>query len=310
LGNLEWATKFWVGKRKASSLVLARGTDGIPIVPSRTCLLLRVAYLSAEIAGAEQGIRTARGMLDAEHPTLLLSLPCPDGPPYRAGVLFGHSQTNRMPWFDGSRAHSPIQVDEYRAAMNGDYVWSADVRSGRPGYLVTGHGDTLSFWRIARVEDDIIGRQVFTLSPVQLASGLPAVDFTSIEHPLLREKLAADWAEVQTCFASHSFSALVTPAKNIGESLALYALGAEGNRTTFAKALDRLREKISSSDSKLRLPLQPLDYHLLSKMRILHSNTHPDKIVISGRILDPDFCLSVVADLVQVLRSCNLVRKS
>ncbi|MCZ2155864.1 MAG: hypothetical protein LC114_18505 [Bryobacterales bacterium] len=308
MGNLEWATKFWIGKRKTSHLILAPTINGIPIVASPTYPLLRVTYLSRDTAATEQGMRIATTMLDGGYPTLLLSLSCPEGPPYRTCVLFVRHQTVQVIWSDGSRGHSPIEAEEYLAAMSNQYSWSSDVLCGRPGYLATGQGDTLSLWHIARVETDVVGRQIFTLSPARLANGLPTVDFTPIKHELLRQKIETDWAELQRCLASNLYSSLVTAAKNVAESLTLYALDVDGKRMALSDALKSIEAQLQNKENGLKLPLQPLDYHLLSKIRILHGSTHSDRVIISGRILDPEFCLSVVSDLLQVLRSCGLVQ--
>ncbi len=56
----------------------------------------------------------------------------------------------------------------------------------------------------------------------------------------------------------------------------------------------------------LALPFGFLDYHLMSKLRILHGQCHSDRVMISGRLVEPEFALTVVADLVQVLMSTGL----
>jgi hypothetical protein len=162
-------------------------------------------------------------------------------------------------------------------------------------------------WRIARVELDLAGRQLFTLSPVQLASGLPEIDFSPIDNDLLLQKLVSDWSEVQRCLANNLYSSLITAAKNVAESLVVFAVGDSSAKLTFQQGLTELGKRLETKQS-CRLPFQFLDYHLMSKLRILHGSTHSDRVVVSGRLVEPEFALTVADDLVQVLRSTGLVR--
>jgi hypothetical protein len=113
----------------------------------------------------------------------------------------------------------------------------ADLMRGAPGYFLSGPSEASTLWKIARVEFDLAGRQIFTLSPVRLASSLPDVDFSAITNDLLRQKLVADWADVQKCLASNIPYGLVTAAKNVAESLVLVALEHAPGRLTFEKGL-------------------------------------------------------------------------
>ncbi|MBK9169106.1 MAG: hypothetical protein IPM24_16790 [Bryobacterales bacterium] len=148
---------------------------------------------------------------------------------------------------------------------------------------------------------------MFTLAPTKMASGLPEVDFSSIENVLLRQKVESDWKEVERCLANHLHSSLITAAKNVAESLVLFALGGPPEKRTLDHAITELGERLRAK-KRVRLPFEFLDYHLLSKLRILHGRTHSDRVVISGRLVDPEFALTVVADLVQVLSSVGLTR--
>jgi hypothetical protein len=69
------------------------------------------------------------------------------------------------------------------------------------------------------------------------------------------------------------------------------------------KILDAERE----SDQK-SLPYEDLHYHLMQKIRILHGDTHPDRVARRGRV-EPELALSVLPDLIEVLRASGLVRK-
>ncbi len=306
--SIEWATRIWIAERRGAPLLLVPTIGGIPEAVTSTYPLLRVSYLSIEKAGTDDGIRAAKNELESKCPLLLLTLRCPDGEPNRSGVIFSRNATVQINWTDGHHGRAQIEAEEYLAAVSLNlYPWGPDIQRGRPGYFLTGLGETSSLWRIARVESDIAGRQMFTLAPTRLASGLPEMDFSSIDDELLRQKVESDWKEVERCLANHLHSSLITAAKNVAESLVLFALGGPPDKKTLDQALAELGERLKSK-IPIRLPLGFLDYHLLSKVRILHGHTHSDRVVISGRLVDPEFALTVVADLVQVLSSAGLVR--
>jgi hypothetical protein len=107
--------------------------------------------------------------------------------------------------------------------------------------------------------------------------------------------------------AHHLHSSLITAAKNVAESLVVFALGAPQKNLRLEKALEELGGRLWQGQPT-RLQFNILDYHLLSKLRILHARTHADRVVIDGRLVDPEFALTVVHDLVQVLRSTGLAR--
>lgn len=309
MSHIEWALKLWIAERRGAPLLLAPTIGGIPEAATPTYPLLRVSYLSVESAACDDGITAAKRELNSMYPLLLLALPCPDGPPNRSGVVFCRNATVIVNWSDGRHAKPQLEAEEYLAAVSlNRYPWGADVQRGRPGYFLTGLGGTTSLWRIARVESDIAGRQLFTLSPIQMANGLPTVDFSSIDNDLLRQKMERDWNEVQRCLANQIYSSLITATKNVAESLVAFAVGGPQKRMTFERSLVELGERLKA-DKPLRLPFHFLDYHLMSKLRILHGHTHSDRVVISGRLIDPEFALTVAADLVQLLKSTGLVRK-
>jgi len=306
MSGLDDAAKFYVAERQGAPLLLVDSVGGIPEVATASHPLLRVSYLSPESAASEQGIARAKTELQGQYPLLLLTMPCPDGPPYRSGIIFRRNQTVNINWTDGRHGRPAIAAEEYLAAVTlSMYSWGSDLMRAAPGYFLSGHSEASTLWKIARVEFDVAGRQIFTLSPVRLASGLPEVDFSSIANGILRQKLEADWSEVQRCVAGNIAFSLITAAKNIAESLVLAALGNSPGRMTFDQGLAEVGERLKAKQA-LALPFDFLDYHLMSKLRILHSHCHSDRVIISGRLVEPEFALTVVADLVQVLRSTGL----
>jgi hypothetical protein len=306
MSGLDGAMKFYVAERHGAPMLLVHSIGGIPEVATARHPLLRVSYLSPESAASEQGIAHAKTELQGLYPLLLLTMPCPDGPPYRSGVIFRRNQAVNINWTDGRHGKPAIAAEEYLAAVTlSMHSWGSDLMRGAPGYFLSGPSEASTLWKIARVEFDVVGRQIFTLSPVRLASGLPEVDFSSIVNDILRQKLEADWSEVQRCVASNIAFSLITAAKNVTESLVLAALGNSPGRMTFDQGLAEVGERLKTKQA-LALRFDFLEYHLMSKLRILHGQCHSDRVVISGRLVEPEFALTVVTDLVQVLRSTGL----
>jgi len=310
MSQLDGAMKFYVAERHGAPLLLVHSLSGIPEVAATSHPLLRISYLSPESAGSEQGLAQAKSELEGKHPSLLLlPVPCPDGSPYRSGVIFRRSQTVNIHWTDGMHGKPAIAAQEYLAAVTLNmYSWGSDLMRGAPGYFLSGPSEASTLWKIARVEFDLAGRHIFTLSPVRLASGLPYVDFSTVANEILRQKLEVDWAELQRCMTGNITFGLITAAKNVAESLVLVALGDAPGRMTFDGGLTELGKRLKAKQP-LALRLDFLEYHLMSKLRILHGQCHSDRVLISGRLVDPEFALTVAADLVQVLRSTGLARQ-
>ena len=88
----------------------------------------------------------------------------------------------------------------------------------------------------------------------------------------------------------------------------LAALDNAPGRITLDQGLAEVGERLKAKQA-LALPFDFLDYHLMSKLRILHGHCHSDRVVISGRLVEPELALTVVTDLVQVLRSTGLLHR-
>ena len=308
MGGIEWALKFYIAERGGAPLILVPSLGSIPEVALPSYPVLRVSYLSPEDAASEQGLARAKTELQGAHPLLFLTMPSPDGPPSRSGVIFRYQQTVRVHWTDGRHGKPEIEAHEYLAAVTFSlYSWGSDLQRGRHGYFLSGPSNADNLWRVARVEAGLAGRQLFTISPLRLASGLPEVDFSAINNDLLRQKLESDWSEVQRCLANNLYSSVVTAAKNVAESLVVFAVGDGSKKLTLEQGLAEVG-RVLKAQQPCRLAFTFLDYHLISKLRILHGHTHSDRVVISGRLVDPEFALTVIADLVEVLKSVGLSR--
>jgi hypothetical protein len=298
-----------IAERGGVPLILAPSPQGMLELAVLEHPVSRVAYVSPEEAATDAGLNRAKSDLQYPHPLLFVGMPSVDGPPNRAGVVFRYEQDAQMPWRDGMHAKQ-VTVQRYLAACTlSIYSWGSDMSRGKPGFFLFGPQGAKDLWRIARVESDFAGRQLFTLSPVQHAAGIPDLDLSRIDSPLLKEKLERDWNDLQRCFSQQMYSALITSAKNVAEDLVLFAIGKSGSASTLSldQGLKQLR-KLLEDKQPTALPLSFLDYHLMSKLRILHGHTHTDRVLIEGRLVDPEFALSVLPDIIQILRSAGLTQ--
>jgi hypothetical protein len=104
----------------------------------------------------------------------------------------------------------------------------------------------------------------------------------------------------------HRSYAIVTAAKNIGEGLLCWKLGkrAVHKRQDIGNLLQTLKAILDDKAARDTVPFSFLDYHLFSKMRLLHERTHPEHA--SRERLTPELALSATQDIVYVLRTMGL----
>jgi hypothetical protein len=298
----------YVARRKASVLVLAPASDGIPELLRPQPLLVRVAYLTGDISQEDLLVRES-GRLGHDSCHLMLMQESLDGPPNRMASIFTYTRTTPISWRDGAQSHHGLQASEYRAStLNDGYTWGNEARSGRPAYFLTGSPQSTNLWRVARVDIDVAQRYVFTLAPVRLPQGLPSVDFSPIEDAKFRSEANQHWNEFQDCLLRHRYYGVVTAAKNVAETvLAYYLLRAgESRERDFSEMLKKLRRILEDDASRASIRLTFFDYHLMSKLRILHARTHPGRVIAEGRRIGPGLALSVAEDLIEVLTSLEL----
>jgi hypothetical protein len=67
--------------------------------------------------------------------------------------------------------------------------------------------------------------------------------------------------------------------------------------------LPMLRDLLSNR-TPAKLPFTELDFHLMSKLRVLHQRTHVERAI--SRLLSPELALTAAQDLVELLRSVGL----
>jgi len=306
IGN---TTRLWVVNRHSTFLVLAPGLTGTPNPVEPSPILHKAAYVS--IYDANGDLRNSPD-LDGPYVMLLAKFPSPDGPPAQTAILFPHQNEETISYEFGGRSFLSIQASRYAAAgPSQGYGWEGEIVQGRLGYFLIGSTQAANLWRVARVEVDYAQRYNFTLVPVALAHGLPSPDFGSVDDLTIRQEIQQHWSEVQDALIHNRYYGLVTAAKNVGESLLYYLLLAAahispGNRD-MAHLLSRLDLVLRDADSRKSVPFDFLAYHLMQKIRILHGRTHIGRVVTDGRAITPDLALTVVSDLVEVLRIAGFV---
>jgi hypothetical protein len=102
---------------------------------------------------------------------------------------------------------------------------------------------------------------------------------------------------------------VVTKARNIVEGLVSARLKAAGFSTSRDLFGDLQTVKKFLEDDKRRdaCGWTQLEYHLAHRIRLVHSQTRPTQTVKAGRTLRPEFALSGVEDLIELLTSWGFV---
>jgi hypothetical protein len=73
----------------------------------------------------------------------------------------------------GGRLTPKIPVQIYREVRKDNYAWDNDSTMSGAGFFITGDGDPTSSWKVSRVERDVFGAPLITLSPLITAGGFP-----------------------------------------------------------------------------------------------------------------------------------------
>lgn len=305
------ALELFVAKRRASLLTLAPAPDGIPELIEPAPVLVRAVYIPHDSVTEDRLVAQSQE-LENFHAYLMLVLASPDGPPYRTATIFTYLGDVDISWRAGSMSRHGLRAEKYLASTTGSgHAWGNDTREGGPAYFLTGSPNSANLWRITRVDVDVACRYVFTLTPVRLAQGLPSADFAKIKDDALRREAEQHWTELQDCLLRHRYYGLVTAAKNVAETLLAYFLSQAGIpfRRDLYQMLGKLRDILEDSARQTTVPFSYLDYHLVSKMRIVHAWTHPGSVVKQGRRLEPEFALTIAEDLVEVLTSAGMMQR-
>ena len=211
-------------------------------------------------------------------------------------------EMKNISWQDGPYIRHGATMRLYRPATKGvSWSWINDARMERYGFFLTGPVGSGSLWRLFRAEVDALDRWILTLAPIRLSSKCPQADFSRLEAPLLAQTVAAQYAALANAVISNSYRDVVTNAKNIVEAVIAAKLNnVEKGRDLFSN-LQTIKKLLDDKEQRDSCGWTPLEYHLANKIRLVHGQTHATAPTKMGRPLRPEFALSVVEDLIELL---------
>jgi len=280
-------------------IVQVRGSDNYTRPISLD--LRRASYVSSE-QDLEKEMQSIGSALSGAWPKILLALlNTPEGPPYRTAKVFLHQGPISHKQFEDSGKIRLVSSAHYVAAGGGQ-AWDQDAEKGSVGYFVSGVNDRTNVWRVFRAEMDAFGSSVVTLSPLVLSSGFPELTLADVSEPL-RSEIVGHYEELQRHVLSYSYRAVITSAKNIVEAII-------SPKDNLAGTLAKMGRKIlEAKEKKFTLPSSELTYHLAEKLRLLHQYTHPGGAERKGRSVSPELALTVVHDLIEILRELGYAQE-
>jgi hypothetical protein len=294
--NISEVNDLYLLKRGRSALWVAPNLTGemVGLDPQPTMLRASYVYIPLE----PNNLANARGQLSNEFALIIALTPCPDGPPYRSGLLFRFAK--HVQWTDGEMAYL------YQRTTRTFNVGSDD------GFWLTGGPGTTeaSLWRLFRAEIDVLDRWVLTLSPVRLSSKFPNADFSSLKAPLLKQSVETQFADLSRAVLANSYLAAVTHAKNVVEGIVADKLGNADTSRDLGQNLQTIKKLLENSPEDGSCGWRYLEYHLAQKIRLVHGQTHSTASTKIGRQLRPEFALSVTEDLIELLTIWGFCKQS
>ena len=131
--DLSGVNDLYILQRSGLPLILSPDATGTPTVIHPAPILVRAAYLSPH--ELETGMQSATSQLSKDRCYLFAAIQCPDGPPYRSGILFTFTrEINGVSWRDGAMTFLGARVFQFGAATTqGSWSWLRDAGSGRHG---------------------------------------------------------------------------------------------------------------------------------------------------------------------------------
>jgi hypothetical protein len=170
------------------------------------------------------------------------------------------------------------------------------------GFFLTGPLGNGSLWRLFRAETDAFDRWILTLVPVQLSSRCPQADFSSLRTSMLVQEVSTQYSDLARALVSNSYREVVTKAKNIVEAVIAAKLDNVEKARDLFQSLQTIKELLEDNQQRDSCGWTPLEYHLANKIRLVHGQTHATAPAKTGRSLRPEFALSTVEDLIELLR--------
>jgi hypothetical protein len=234
--SLSGARELYLLDRAPSSspvAVLVPDSTGIPSIVEPEPLLVRVSYLPSDFDATQ--IDMARNRLCSAECELFAPLICPEGPPYRSGVVFHHiTFQSGVTWHDHNMtARHGAMTRRYGVTTPVSPVsWIQDERHGRLGYFLSGDSMESTLWRIFRSEVDALERKILTLAPIQLAPALPRADFSRVSDQALQRELSAMYEDFCSRVSQQAFRDVPTKGRNIVEGFVADKLRSQGRTAT------------------------------------------------------------------------------
>jgi hypothetical protein len=305
MADINGARQIWIVTQTAMKPTLVRNVAGAlePIEPAS--ILRPCAYVGA---ATDAEVSNGRIALGNQNTSLMAMQPSPEGQPLMEGFLFTRKRQDTISYEWRSRSfhgHWAIQYDSVGPAN--PHTSEADWRSGSQCSFIIGSTESSNIWCIHRLDTDHLDRRVFILRPIKLPSGLPKPNFLIIEDPLLRQQAEQHWGDLEHAVMGGRVAGSITSAKQVIETFLYSALLREDKIKRENRELDQLlrclRELLEDKETRRSIPFTDLTYHLAHKVRILHGGNHAGRVVVSGRVVTPEFGMTAAQDAVEVLRS-------
>src|SRR4029077_4480104 len=142
--------------------VFARDHSNVPVALRPQPVLFPAFYLSSN-DDLEARLPAVRLSLSTSPQSILLKLlGSPDGPPNRMARIFRHIRQEQLGVLQGGRLTPKIAAQIYLEVRKDSYAWDND--SGR-GLFITGDGHPTNIWMVSRLDRDVFGAPLITLSP-------------------------------------------------------------------------------------------------------------------------------------------------
>jgi len=133
----------------------------------------------------------------------------------------------------------------------------------------------------------------------------PSFPAHRLSNAARKEEIASHYDELQRCVITHAFRGAIARAKDIAEVLITEKSSKPPN--------DPFHTKLEDIFAQLKAgkpPLSWLTFTLCQKLRLIYKRTHPENTLEEGRPVSPELALSVVQDLIEILKDLGHVKET
>lgn len=300
----------WVVRKSNAVYIVAAGESGMPEPIRESVPVYRATYLSPD--GISERLEQGNIFLDPPNGFLLVRVGDSEAPPATTAYIFTHAGDEKVPCRIGSNSNQYNATKYVAPSRDTLWAWNNDLAQGKYGYFQIGMKGETNLWRLRRAEADFAGRHVFTIAPVVSSNGLPSLDVSTVQDVVIGQEIQQHWNELSAVYMRQLPYRTVNAAKDICELLLCDVLQRADipRPRTFGLGdlLKQLHTLLEANKDKSQ-PFDFLHFHLMQKIRILHGNIHATKVTRRGSIT-PELALSVVNDLVEVLKAAGLTTTS